>query len=271
MLSEQRHMMILKVLEERRSVTVAELTELLGISESTARRDITSLDKAGRLVKVFGGAVLADNVYLATEPTVEQKSSAFREEKCRIARYAASLIRPHDFVYLDAGTTTGYILDFLEETDVTFVTNAVAHAQRLAAKGIRVILTGGTLKGSTEAVVGTTAVMMLKDYHFTKGFFGTNGVNKAAGLTTPDDSEALMKKTAMEQCKKVYVLCDHSKFNVVSSVTFAALKAGTILTDEMMEEFKDAAELVVCSEEIKGNLSKAVDKGSILPYTVPSK
>jgi DeoR family fructose operon transcriptional repressor len=56
MLSEQRHEMILKILEEKRSVTVTELTELLGISESTARRDIIVLDKAGRLVKVFGGA-----------------------------------------------------------------------------------------------------------------------------------------------------------------------------------------------------------------------
>ena len=69
MLSEQRHRMILKLLEENRSVTVTELTQLLNISESTARRDISVLDKAGKLVKVFGGAVLADNVYLSVEPT----------------------------------------------------------------------------------------------------------------------------------------------------------------------------------------------------------
>ena len=154
MLSEQRHRMILKILEEKRSVTVAELTELLNISESTARRDIAMLDRAGRLVKVFGGAVLADkeNVYLSGEPTVAQKAEINKEEKMRIARYAASLIRPRDFVYLDAGTTTGYMLDFLKETDVTFVTNAVAHAQRIAAGGMHVILIGGTLKTSTEAV-----------------------------------------------------------------------------------------------------------------------
>ena len=170
MLSEQRHRMILKILEEKRSVTVAELTESLNISESTARRDIAILDKAGRLVKVFGGAVLADkeNVYLSAEPTVAQKAEVYKEEKTRIARYAASLIRPQDFVYLDAGTTTGYMLDFLEGMDVTFVTNAVAHAQRIAALGMHVILVGGTLKTSTEAVVGTSAVLMLKDYHFSE-------------------------------------------------------------------------------------------------------
>ena len=108
MLSEERHMMILKILEEKQSVTVTELTNLLGISESTARRDITLLDKAGRLVKVFGGAVPADSIYLSTEPTVAQKAEINKEEKKQIARYAASLIQPQDFVYLDAGTTTGY-------------------------------------------------------------------------------------------------------------------------------------------------------------------
>lgn len=246
MLSEERHMMILKLLEEKRSITVTELTELLGISESTARRDITLLDKAGRLVKVFGGAVLSDNIYLSAEPTVAQKAEVNREEKKRIARHAASLIKPQDFVYLDAGTTTGYMLDFIRETNATYVTNAVAHAQRLAAEGMHVILAGGTLKSSTEAVVGTAAVLMLKDYHFTKGFFGANGVSKTAGLTTPDANEALVKKTALEQCKKAYILCDHSKFYMVSSVTFAPLAAATILTDEKMEDFKDSAEIILC-------------------------
>ena len=246
MLSEQRHAMILKILEERRSVTVAELTELLDISESTARRDITVLDKAGRLVKVFGGAVMPDNVYISAEPTVAQKAEINREEKKRIARYAASLITPQDFVYLDAGTTTGHMLDFISEKKATFVTNAVAHAQRLAANGIYVLLVGGTLKSSTEAVVGTMAALTLKDYHFTKGFFGTNGISQSTGFTTPDDREALVKKTALEQCRKAYIVCDNSKFNRVSSVTFAPIAAGTSLTDSGPEEFKNDADIIVC-------------------------
>lgn len=246
MLSEQRHRMILELLEKRRSITVVELTKLLNISESTARRDITILDKAGKLSKVFGGAVWKDYVYLSVEQTVAQKVEINREEKKKIARYAASLLKPQDFVYLDAGTTTGYMIDFIEKMEVTFVTNAVAHAQRLATNGIHVLLVGGTLKSSTEAVVGTTAVQMLRDYYFTKGFFGTNGVSKTAGFTTPDDNEALVKKIAMEQCKKSYILCDHSKFHIVSSVRFAPLTAGTILTDKEATEFQETADIVLC-------------------------
>ncbi len=246
MLSEQRYEMILKILEEKRSVTVTELTRLLDISESTARRDIVVLDKAGKLVKVFGGAVLSDNIYQAAEQTVTQRTEVHREEKRKIAQYAASLIEPQDFIYLDAGTTTGYMLDFIEDTRATFVTNAVAHAQRLAAKGIHVILIGGTLKSTTEAVVGTMAALALKDYHFTKGFFGTNGISFTAGHTTPDADEALVKRTAAQQCRKQYFLCDNSKFNVVSAVTFAALATGTLLTDAVPEEYAEAADIIVC-------------------------
>lgn len=245
MLSEQRQAMILQYLEERRSVTVAELTEFLGISESTARRDITVLDKSGKLVKVFGGAVALESHYLAQEPTVAQKSEENQEEKQRIARYAASLVGPEDFVYLDAGTTTGYMLDFLEEKDAVFVTNAVAHAQRLAAMGCRVLLVGGTLKAATEAVVGASAARMLRDYHFTKGFFGTNGVSREAGFTTPDVNEALVKRTALEQCRRAYVLADHTKFQVVSAVTFASLEAALVLTDNSQEGFEEA-DVTVC-------------------------
>ena len=193
MLSEQRHRMILKLLEEKRSVTVTELAEILDISESTARRDIVLLDRAKKLVKVFGGALAADNIYLSAEPTVAQKAGVYGKEKERIAKYAASLLKPRDFVYLDAGTTTGHMLEFIQTPDVTFVTNAVAHAQRLAAGGSSVILIGGTLKSSTEAVIGETAVLMLQEFHFSKGFFGTNGVSKEAGFTTPDAGEALVK------------------------------------------------------------------------------
>lgn len=246
MLSEQRYAMILDLLEKKRSITVTELSELLNISESTARRDITALDKAGRLAKVFGGAVASDGVFSTLEPTVAQKTEIFKAEKEQIAEYAASLIKLNDFVFLDAGTTTGYMLEFIQDTNATFVTNAVAHAQKLASRGKRVLLIGGELKGSTEAIVGTNAVLALRDYHFTKGFFGTNGISKTAGLTTPDMNEALVKQTAMGQCMETFILSDHSKFNMVSSVTFSSLYGVTILTNDRPDEYKDMQNIILC-------------------------
>ena len=147
MLTEQRYEMILNLLEENKSVTVTQIKELLHISESTARRDITALHQAGKLIKVFGGAVALEGEVISREPTVQQKENVNKEQKIRIAKYAASLIEPDDFVFIDAGTTTAYMIDYITQRNATYVTNAVLHARRLAAAGFRVFLTGGELKG----------------------------------------------------------------------------------------------------------------------------
>lgn len=245
MLTEQRYELILKLLEEKKSITVTEVKDLIHTSESTVRRDITALHQAGRLVKVFGGAIAADHTLMAEEPTVAQKVEVHKDEKQKIAKYAASLIGPDDFVYLDAGTTTGCMLNYLTKSEAVFVTNAVVHAQALAAAGLRVFLVGGELKASTEAVVGSQALLTLESYHFTKGFFGTNGISRKAGFTTPDANEALIKKTAMMQCQLRYVLGDVSKFGNVSAVTFADFQMAEILTDRSVEGYGDCENIRV--------------------------
>lgn len=214
MLTQQRHEIILKLLREKGSITVTEVRDLLDTSESTVRRDITALDKEGKLEKVFGGAVELKERVTAYEYSVAEKMGLKLEEKHRIARYAAGLIQDEDFVYIDAGTTTGDMLKFLQVTRAVFVIPMpVAHAQSLAERGFKVFLVGGELKGSTEAVIGNQAMNTLREYHFTKGFFGTNGITKKSGCTTPDANEAAVKSAAMQQCRECYVLCDSSKFD----------------------------------------------------------
>lgn len=246
MLTKQRHELILKLLEENGSVTVTEVKDILNTSESTVRRDITTLDREGKLVKVFGGAVAAEkDAVTAHEYTVAQKLDLNREEKQKIAKYAAAFIEPEDFVYLDAGTTTGYMLDYIDEKRATFVTNAFDHAKRLVSRGMKVLLIGGELKASTEAIIGNQAMRMLQGYHFTKGFFGTNGVAKKSGCTTPDANEAMVKRTAMEQCKNCYVLCDNSKFDLISPVTFAPFYGTIFITDKRSAGYEECENVLV--------------------------
>lgn len=248
MLTRQRQEMILKLLEERGSITVNEIKDILGTSESTVRRDITALDKEGKVDKVFGGAVAIEHKLTTHEYTIAQKKDLNREEKRKIARYAATLIESEDFIYLDAGTTTAHMLDYIEECNATFVTNAVAHAQRLVTQGLKVLLVGGELKGSTEAVVGNQAMNIISNYHFTKGFFGTNGVTRKCGCTTPDINEAMVKQMAMEQCAECYILCDSSKFDNVSSVTFAPFHGTNFITECMITGYEDCANIIIAKE-----------------------
>ena len=87
MLTEQRYEMILNLLEENKSVTVTQIKELLHISESTARRDITALHQAGKLIKVFGGAVALEGEVISREPTVQQKENVNRKYALQSMRH----------------------------------------------------------------------------------------------------------------------------------------------------------------------------------------
>lgn len=236
MLTEKRQEKILELVETKGSVTVQELTEYFQASESTIRRDLNVLDKKGTLVKVFGGAVKTDSKLTTREEKVSLRMELHREEKLRIGRYAASLVEPEDFIYLDAGTTTGTMIPYLTEHTASFVTNAVSHALQLAENGFRVILIGGELKSSTEAIVGNEAFVALQKYHFTKGFFGTNGISRHAGFTTPDINEAMIKECAMKHTRQAYVLCDHSKFHQTTPVCFGEFSSARVLTDRMPDE-----------------------------------
>lgn len=233
MLTEERYAAILRILEEKKAVTVTELTQRIGTSESTVRRDLAALHELGRLVKVHGGATVLARDFAAREEDVPTKAGLCVEEKQRIARYAAGLVQNDDFVYLDAGTTTERMIDFLGNNRATFVTNGVVHAKRLVQRGLKAYVIGGQLKLSTEAIVGTEAVESLRRYNFSKCFLGVNGISVEAGLTTPDIEEARLKTAAADRSYVSFVLADHTKFGKVSAVTFFPLERSCVLTDRL--------------------------------------
>ena len=250
MLTEKRQAEILSLLKEKGSVTVQELKELFQASESTIRRDLNTLDKKGALVKVFGGAVSAEaEVDEIRDQKVALRSSLHMEEKRRIAKAAAALIKPDDFVYIDAGTTTGCMIPYLTETSAVFVTNAVSHALQLAEKGFKVTLIGGEVKSSTEAIVGNEAGMNMQKFNFTKGFLGTNAVSLSRGFTTPDINEAMIKECAMKHSKEAYVLCDSSKFEHISPVVFGGFEEAKIITEKLPgERYRGCGNLIIAEE-----------------------
>lgn len=235
MLTEERFAKILSILESMGSVTVQQLMTELGASESTIRRDLTALDANGKLTKVYGGAVLKNAAYSTRDDEVVHRKEQNRESKEIIAKYAASLILPGDFVYIDAGTTTERIIDYLPHKQAVFVTNAITHAKRLADKGCTVYILGGEFKAVTEAIVGEEAVASLEKYNFTKGFWGTNGISLQRGFSTPELKEAMVKRKSMEGCKECYVVADASKFNQISSVTFASFERASVLTTDLKQ------------------------------------
>lgn len=264
MLQYERFETILNKLQRQSSVRVTDLSQELGVSESTVRRDISDLAKAGKLQKVFGGAVplspvgtaaagtagaepaFGEPAFAGAPATAEEtrrintrsrdlweKESMQAAEKSEVAARAAELIRDGDLVYIDAGTTTGRMIDHITCRGATFVTNGVRHAIRLAARGFSTYLVAGRMKASTEAVIGHEAVDSLQKYHFTKCFIGTDGIDEKCGLTTADIEESMVKTEAIARAGDVYILADSTKFGLVASITFAGMDAGTIITDRV--------------------------------------
>ena len=245
MLIEERFAKILSILERMGSVTVQQLMTELDASESTVRRDLNTLDANGQLVKVHGGAILKNTVYSTIDDEVVHRKEQNREAKDKIARYAAGLITAEDFVYIDAGTTTERMIDYIANRQAVFVTNAIGHAKKLAEHGCKVYILGGEFKAVTEAIVGEEAVFTLDKYNFTKGFWGANGVSLQRGFSTPELKEAMVKRKSMENSIYCYFLADVIMFSIISCVTFALFEKATVITTELKQEiYKDCSNII---------------------------
>ena len=234
MLAEERFSLIMEQLNRKRTVTVQELCEALNTSESTIRRDLTELDRLGKLNKVHGGATLPDNRFQAEEPTMQAKETLAVPQKRAIAAAAAALIHAEDFVFIDAGSTTLELVRALEgeALQANYVTNGVAHARTLAQKGCRVFLPGGLLRPQTEAIIGAAALTAIQQYNFTKAFMGANGVALGSGFTTPDPEEAAVKAAALHRAREAWFLVDDTKFAQVYPAVICDLHSGAILTNQ---------------------------------------
>lgn len=233
MLGEERQAAILSIVEERGSVTTSELINLFDTSESTIRRDLAALDAEGLIVKVHGGAIAKDTNYRTTDDELSIRIERNRDDKSVIAKYAAMQIEKDDMVYLDAGSTTELMIEYLSVKDVVFVTNSFNNAKKLYQRGYTAYVLGGEFKGLTEAIVGEEAILSLEKYNFTKGFFGANGVNEKNGYSTPDIKEAMVKKIAMSRSRERFILADKSKISKISSVSFGDFNNAILITNKL--------------------------------------
>lgn len=249
MLAEERMLKIKEFIDENGSATLPELMEKFNASESTIRRTLSAMDKEGLISRVHGGAVTNENKAKLTndfDEAIENKRDLNRDSKIAIAKYAAALIQPGDFIYIDAGSTTDFMTDFIDEKEAIYVTNCFPIARKLGQKNLRVYLIGGEVKATTEAVVGEEAVANLSKYNFTKGFFGTNGIDIKRGLTTPEMKEGMVKKKAIAHSKEKYVVADASKFDVISPINFAAIdELQIITTGSVPDSYKKLKNLIV--------------------------
>lgn len=250
MYAEERQQHILELARAEGRVEVAALAEALEVTPETVRRDLTILERHGLVRRVHGGAIPVER--LGFEPGVETRAERLVEEKERIAKAALAELPAEGTVLIDAGTTTVRLAEQLpRDRELTVVTNSLAVAGVVAAlPNLSLYLLGGRVRGRTLAAVGAWATDALKGIFVDVAFVGTNGLSVERGLTTPDQSEAAVKRAMIDSARRTVVLADHTKVGIDHFALVAPLSdVATFVTDTGLDP-ETAAEIEAQGPEV---------------------
>jgi Transcriptional regulators of sugar metabolism len=212
MTKEERHNAILEQLIKTDAILVSDLSDRLAVSSVTIRKDLTELEKAGKLYRSHGKAI-AINPFTGNR-TVNEKEKLYPEEKYNIGMEAAKFIEPNDSIILASGTTIHALAHCINPTHKLTVVSASLQASIALSQedNIDIIQLGGMLRHSSESVVGEYSESILNGCSFSKLFMGVDGIDLDFGFTTTDMREAHLNQQMMKAAQKTIILADASKF-----------------------------------------------------------
>jgi DeoR family ulaG and ulaABCDEF operon transcriptional repressor len=235
MLERERHNLILKLVDERSIVSIAQIVELLSASEATIRRDISALAEQALVRRIRGGAE-------AIRPRHEARlvgmpfalSQGFQvPQKRAIARAASKLIESGDSIIIGGGSTTYALVEFLPNADLDVLTNSFPIAARLMETSRnRITLPGGTYYREQQIILSPFEKDSSENFSASKFFTGCFGINRL-GVMETDPLIARAQTRLLKRADKVIVMADSSKLRKRSSMVVYGLERISILiTDE---------------------------------------
>ena len=246
MYAEERQRMILERARAQGRVDVAGLAAEFDLTYETVRRDLTALERHGVLRRVHGGAIPIER--LGFEPGFAARDTTMTAEKERIAKAALAEVPSEGAILLDAGSTTGRLAEQLPaDRELTVVTNSLTIAFTLSVRpNLTLMVLGGRLRTRTLATVEAWTLQALEDTFVDVAFLGTNGVSIERGMTTPDSSEAMIKRASIRSARRTVLLADHTKVGNDHFARFGSLdEVDTFITDtgvdqHLVSEFETA-------------------------------
>ncbi|MFC5405070.1 DeoR/GlpR family DNA-binding transcription regulator [Cohnella soli] len=238
---EERHKILLQILQNKKNVTIHELKSSLEVSEPTIRNDLRFLESQGKLQRTHGGAIPSVR---QDEIPYSERSGVRYNEKERIGKAAAEWINPGETVFLDAGST---IMALAKQLPDNLAFNAVTAALHIAMEAdkrrdVFVHLIGGMLQSSLQEVVGPKAVQSIKEIRAHKVFLSISGLDLHTGATENHVLSAEVKKAMVEASEQVIVLADSDKMGKVCFADIIPLeRIDTLITDEGLKpEYRQA-------------------------------
>jgi DeoR/GlpR family transcriptional regulator of sugar metabolism len=235
-ITEKRRSSIIEELRHLGVVRVSELSKCFGVSEVSIRRDIRHLEELGMLKRIHGGAISATaktGAQRATEPPDPRS-----EQKQRIGRAAAAMVRPGDRLLLDSGTTPLTVAahipnELLTTGNLTVITSSLPIVRQLGGhSALHLIVLGGIYLPDHEVMVGPQTIEALKSLHADKLFLGTDGLTFTQGLTTANVLEAEVDRAMVRAATEVIVVADSDKIGGIGLATIMPLSdIHTLITD----------------------------------------
>jgi DeoR/GlpR family transcriptional regulator of sugar metabolism len=221
MLTTHRKQQILSLLNRNGQVVAKEVSQSMGVSEDTIRRDLREMAQDGLLQRVHGGA-------LPASPAIADfrgRESITAEGKVAIGRAAAKMIRAGQVVILDGGTTARQVARHIPpDLNATIVTHSPTIALELVDHpNTEVILIGGRMFKHSVVAVGATAIEAISLIHADTYFMGVTGVHPKTGLTTGDFEEAAVKRALSHAAAETIVLASSEKLNAASPYAVISL------------------------------------------------
>ncbi|MFC7739045.1 DeoR family transcriptional regulator [Roseomonas sp. GCM10028921] len=236
MIPAERQKLIVARLSAHEVLSIAQLTELLGVSHMTVRRDIQQLERAGRVTSVAGGVRLPERIRI--EPSHDSKMAMSHAEKAAIGRLALGLIPPGAAIYLDAGTTTLEIAQGLAgRGDVTVITNDFVIAAFLTREArCPLYHTGGVVERENQSCVGEPAAEAIRRFNFDIAFISTSSFG-LRGVSTPSENKVAVKRAIAQSAARSILVTDSSKYGRIGTFNAVPLEAlSAIVTDSGLPE-----------------------------------
>lgn len=239
MFIEERHQEIAAAIQANGKITVAEIAGKYGISEESARRDLSLLERKGLCKRTHGGAILLSQVSVRPPADRDFNQMPIFDNYKEIARKAAEKIRPNDIIYMTGGSF-GYIMTSLLPTDFpyTVVVNSVDLGKELRQfKNIDVYITGGKMRQS-GSLVDSLATEFIRRMHFDLSFLTGAGLTADFGLSNGTDETAAFQRAVMQNSRKCCLLMPSNKIGVDSFIKVCdASRFDSVITDwECAEE-----------------------------------
>ena len=250
MYAAERQQAILERARDVGRVEVVALSEALGVTVETVRRDLTALERLGVVRRVHGGALPVERLMLE-QHTADRQVQATAEKRT-IAERALTEIPHGGSVLLDSGTTTLAIAHAMPgDMSATVVTNSFAIAAALADRpSIDLVLLGGRVRHRTGAAVGGMTIEALAGMCADVAFMGTNGFDVAHGFTTPDQAESDAKRAMVGAARRAIVVSDSTKAGQIHLHRFARTADAAMLITDLGLDRETAEDLEAAGVEV---------------------